>query len=271
MKKIIISVSVLFILFIITGESNSRSNISLQLLGGLSFPAGNFGQQVPLIDTVRGVWPYQMKIAYSFGARGVLALKKDRKLNLTLGLNYSAFSNKQEVINIYATTGGGTSWTDKAGEGGNATVTFHPKVNIITLSAGVDYKFSPKETLDPFAGAEITANFFSGSFSFDQISTGIYTPADLTSTTRMGLQLTGGVEYRINENFGLLGGVRVNFANLIGKTSASKDIHTQNIELSDKGINANGTTSSALNITYIGIFLGINLYLKPAEGPKGTM
>jgi len=269
MKKKIFSISLLLCLLTHTPIIRAQSIISIQILGGISFPAGNFGQQVPLTDTVRAIWPYQMKMAYSIGARGILALKKNHKLNLTLGLNYSAFSNKQEVINIYATSSGGTAWQDRAGEGGTATITFHPKVNIITLSAGLDYKFKPKAKLDPFADIELTVNYFTGNFSFDQISNGIYSTADLSSTTRVGFQLTGGLQYDINDNFGLIGGLRVDFTNLLGKTSASQDIHTQNIELSDKGITASGSTSSALNIAYVGLFLGVNLYLNSPENPPG--
>jgi opacity protein-like surface antigen len=272
MKSIIISLLLAIMLYCNSGRTYTQSNISIQITGGINFPAGNFGQQVPLLDTTRTLWPYQMKTAYSVGARGKIALKKDRKLNLTFGLNYSAFSNNQQVINIYATTGEGSSWTDRSGIGGTATVTFHPKVNIITIAAGIDYNFNPKSKLSPFADAEITANFFSGSFTFDETSQGVYAPVNLTTATRVGLQLAGGVEYRINENWGLLGGLRTNFANLIGKTAPPQDLHTQQIELGDKSGTVYGSSTPSLNIVYINIFVGVQLFLIPPEKqPPGKM
>jgi opacity protein-like surface antigen len=251
-----------------SGTLLSQSNISIQVMGGITFPTGNFKEEVPLVDTVRTIWPYQMSTAFTIGARGRIALQKSRKLNATFGVSYSSFSNNEQVVNIYASSGSGPTWNDRSGVGGVSTVTFHPKINIITIAAGIEYDLKPAEQWDPFGFFDVTGNFFSGNFSFDGVSTGIYTPTDLKSATRIGLQLGGGVEYRINDDFGLLGGLRYHFTNVFGKTTSEIGAHTNVLELGDKAGSYNGIATPTKNISYLNIFIGASLYLRTHQTGK---
>lgn len=235
--------------------SGSQTKFHFYVYGGLSVPVGDFNQVVPLVDTVREDWPYQTKIAYNLGAMGMFPLDKKEKWNLTFGLTYTAFRNNIAVVVPGSSTGGGLD--NEVSPGGN--VNFNPKIDLFTLSLGAGYDFSPKNDLHPMLSLEATGNFFSGSFNFDATSSA-YTSANLKSSFRLGLQFGGALEYKINPNYGLYGGIKYNLANLIGRT-ADNSTQTASIALGDKEHSENGVTRSSKTISYFQISVGLALYL----------
>lgn len=259
-RILIVSILLLQISISINGQTKLHFIVS----GGLSLPLGDFKLEVPTVDTVRADWPYQTKIGYHFGAAGILPLDKRENINLSFGISYTSLSNNIGVITP-ATSNGGNNF-DNESQGG-VSVTFMPRINLYTINCGILYVFSPKNKFHPMFSLEGAINFFSGHFDFDQTSTSIYSRADLKSSIRFGLLFGGGLEYRIDKNFGIFGGMKYSIANLVGKTAENSSL-TSSIALGDKGHSENGMTRSTKNISYFQISLGVVLYLNKSAGDR---
>ena len=253
-KTIYIILSIVFLLA--AKVTYSQLNMRIIVSGGVSFPSADFKQDVPIVDTVREDWPYQLKIGYNLSAIGVLPLNKQKNINLTFGLTYTSLSNNVGVIAPVA--GGGNR--DNNGLGTGSDVTFMPKIALYTLNLGGVYIFNIKKQFKQMLSMDITGNFFTGNFDFDITNTGTYTPTDLKSTLRFGLQFGGALEYQINDNYGIYLGTKYNLANLVGRTA---DVSTQTISiaLGDKEHSENGIVRPSKTISYFQLSAGVVLYL----------
>ncbi len=258
-----------FILFsallLLVNLSYSQSKFSVILSGGYTAPLADFHTEVPLVDSVREDWPYQMKVAYNLGVQGTFPISKQKNLNLSLGITYTSFSNNIDIFVPNPTNGGGNV---DAGSDTGTTITFTPKINLFTLNLGLLYKFNLDKKLRPMLSFDLTGNLFSGTISFSNAPTSLYTQSDIKSAFRMGFQLGGGLEYLINDYFGLYGGMKYNMANLIGKTADNSTL-TASIALGDKEHTENGITRSSKTISYFQISIGGVLYFQsPGEQKK---
>ncbi|MFI5144273.1 MAG: opacity family porin [Ignavibacteria bacterium] len=216
----------------------------------------------PLIDSVREDWPYQMKVAYNLGAVGLFPITKQRNLNIMFGITYTAFSNNIDIL-----VPAGTGSNIDAGADTGTTITFNPKINVFTLNLGLLYKFNLDKKLHPILSFDVTGNFLSGTVNFSNSPSKLYTSTDIKSAFRGGLQFGAGLEYMINDYFGLYGGMKYNFVNLIGK-QADNSTQTISIALGDKEHTENGVTRSSKNISYIQISVGASLYFQPPGEQK---
>jgi hypothetical protein len=245
------------LIVLLVNNSSSQSKFSVFLFGGYTAPVGDLHTEVPLLDTVREDWPYQMKVAYNLGAIGMYPITKHKNLNLTFGITYTAFSNSIDIL--VPTTGIGGNID--AGADTGTTITFNPKIHIFTLNLGVLYKFNLDKKLRPMLSFDLTGNFISGSIDFSSSPTSLYTSSDVKSSLRGGIQFGGGLEYLINDYFGLYGAIKYNLVNLIGKTG-DNSLQTASIGLGDKQHTENGITRSGKTISYLQISIGASLYFQ---------
>ncbi len=256
MKKIIAFRFI--ILFFIVYSSNliiSQPKITFNISGGYSMPLQDFKTAVPGNGTDSTLFPYELRNGYNFGAVGKLAIGKKGNIKLILGFNFNGFTNSVDLPNVYYPEN-------------NYRVTFISHVNIITISLGGEYDFLPKGKINPFAGLDITANIWNGSFRFDNSgdTLPLYYPVNMKSEARFGLQVGGGVEYSLGKEIGIVAGFKYNAANLVGKGhSDASAIQPTEVALNDKAFNG----SPAKNISYLQIYGGISFYFAyPPGNPK---
>lgn len=136
-------------------------------------------------------------------------------------------------------------------------------MNMLTTSLGIEYAFQPKEKYNFFIGTDLTANFFSGSFNYEPPLTGI-PDISLEPATRFGLQFNLGTEAALNENIGIVVGMKYHLANLIGKdsdTSTFSVLLPNERPLNDGEYTYAGNTVSAKNISYVQFYAGIIFFL----------
>lgn len=253
---IIKNLILIFLALIITiSSSNSQPKMSIFIFGGYSTPLGDFKQDVPEFNYIRANWPYQTSAAYNLGAIGILPIEKKRKLNLSFGITYTAFSHNITVYDSTTPSGGGIDNLST----GFSQVTFSPKINLFTLNFGIAYVFNPEKAFHPWVLLDATGNFFSGQFNFDKTTNG-YSSSDLKSEIRLGLQFGGGLEYKINNDIGVFASIKYNLANLIGK-SAENSESTSSVALGDKSHTEFGTSFGNRSISYLQMSVGIVLYL----------
>ena len=251
----------LLILCFCVYNSSSQSKFSVLVSGGYTAPLGDFHSEVPLVDSVREDWPYQMKAAYNFGVLGLYPITKQKNLNIAFGITYTAFSNSIDILVPSSGTGGNID----AGVDTGTTLTINPKIHMFTVSLGVLYKFGLNKKLRPMLSFDLTGNFLSGTVDFTSSPTSLYTSTEIKSAFRGGFQLGGGFEYLINDYFGLYGGLKYNLVNLLGKSSENST-QTASITLGDKSHTINGISRPNRTISYIQISFGASLYFQnPGE------
>ncbi|RPI13470.1 MAG: hypothetical protein EHM58_18415 [Ignavibacteriae bacterium] len=239
-------ISLLFIsLLLITSNIYSQPVFTFHITGGYSIPLGDFINDVEKSDTTPANWPYLMKNGYNFGADGNFAFGKKKNIRAAFGVNYSSFHDKGDIVNT----------------GDTALITeLKIAVNILTVSLGVEYAFTPKEKSSPFLGLDFTANFFSGDFEFFPGS-----PRDVRTSikpaTRYGIQVNGGVDVLFNKYIGAVFGIKFNWPNLFGKEYTEIGVLQNEVALNDKEHVENGIAKDARNIMYFQPYLGFSFLL----------
>lgn len=162
--------------------------------GGIGYvsPAGDYGGATT--DYYAGT---------KYGLSGGLNLHAKARLNLFVlrlaaEAGYSSFSN---------------SGNSEAGKG---------KVDIsqsvFSLRLGPEYHLSlPAMPLTPYAGVHLALNNFSGETTFNGVSNVPSGTFSLSSTTRLGLGISGGVIYSLNPLMSLDIGITYSMMNLFGQ------------------------------------------------------
>ncbi len=240
MKKYQFLLIILASLLIMSGKIYSQPKFTIHVTGGYSAPLGDFKQP---LDTVPEGFPYMMKTGFNFGIDGKLALGKKGNFRVVLGATYNMFSN---------------SGTTPVGD-------FHPKVNILVISLGGEWAFSPTKKVNPFLGLDFTGSFFNGSFDL---------PNDphtkLRSETRIGIQPGAGLDFALSKNVGAVVGIKYHIVNLLGAGADNEsEIAANEVDLGDKAHTlADGTTSTAKTVSYFQAYGGISFYF---GAPKRTM
>ena len=219
----------------------------VHIIGGYSQPLSDLKGSIPVFDTMqnsRANYPFQMKNGFNFGADVKLALGKQRNIRVVFGLNYNVFKNSADMPDIYYP---------------NESVTFKTKVNILGLSLGGEYAFLPKKNVNPFIGFDLTGNFWSGSFSWDNSGdSAAYTILSLKSAARFGLQFGGGLDIKLGKEEGIVAGIKYNFTNLTGKGYTDPlSFGSSEISLNDKASGIN----PARNLNYLQFYIGISMFL----------
>lgn len=241
-----IKLSVIFISLIFIGSSlYSQPRLIFHITGGYTIPLGIFTGTIEKTDTMPSEWPYLMKNGYNFGADGKIAIGKKRNIRITFGVNYTSLHNKGDLVIL-----GDTSQISE----------FKPNINILTLSLGAEYAFTPKEKSSPFLGFEVTGNFFSGNFDFSPMLKGNYVTS-LKPESRYGLTINGGIDISFSRYIGAVFGIKFNWTNLFNKGSDNTAVKITETGLGDEEHMVNGNTRAARNITYFQPYIGVSFLL----------
>ena len=246
------SVIIAVVIILNSSDTFSQAKFVLNVTAGYSQPVGNFRNPIELNDTIADQWPYLMKTGYNIGMTGKWSINKTGNFKLVFNLEYEGFKNWGDIYsNVY---------TEEDGKGSSepGTVYFLPDVSIIVASIGYEYDFKPKSSINPFAGLDLTANFFGGNFGSNPSSN--FPKNQLKSETRIGIQLGGGVDFNFNDYVGVVCGLKYNMANLFGKGDFESDISSNQFSLND---NAGGR-----NISYLQFYAGVSFYIGDLSSQK---
>lgn len=133
------------------------------------------------------------------------------------------------------------------------------------VGAGLQYYFSTRYHILPFAGLELTYNYIWGSYVQNpRIVVGNY-PAgqktfDINGTSRFGFGVILGSEIRVDKYLGFVLGINYKFTNLLGKNSErSTEPNTINL-LDKKETSLNSKLNCSRNIEHLEFYLGFVLF-----------
>ena len=214
MKK---TYSILFSLLTILLLNNvnvSQTKFNVIITGGYSLPAADLRGDYP--DTLSsGLLNFTKagtlltKGGFNIGLTGKYTVDTTGKARVTVSLTNNSLSGSQDYSRP------------------NGVLSYKNKVNIFSVSAGIEYNIFPKKKFSPFVGLDISANFFSGKIegSGDTIQI-----VNRKSESRIGVTVNGGVDIKLNNSINLVAGVKYVMANLIGKKT---DITTTTSTISD--------------------------------------
>ncbi len=254
--------SIIFITILLFASTSvfAQPKITVHLTGGYGTPLGDFKTDVPPTSPVSednradADWfPYYTKHLVNFGADGKLAFGKKGNARVVLGLTYNMFSNSTDaVFRINA-----------ANE--LAVTSFKPKVNVMSIYLGGEWAFAPTQKVNPFLGAGLAGNFFSGEFEFGREvrvkgaqRTG---PMDMKSETRIGIQFDGGVDFRMSESVGFIVGLKYHMINPIGKGADDpSEVGANEIDLGDEEHTEDGMSFPTRSINSFNGYAGVSFY-----------
>ena len=145
-------------------------------------------------------------------------------------------------------------------------------IRIIDLSLGLQYYFTSKHSLLPFAGFEVNYNYIWGFYEQTPITVpgnaGSHaTMFEINPASRVGIGIGTGMNYRISNHLGFVFGMKYKIANLFGKKSDKTQSSSINpadknkMNLMDKSapeLNSNINTSR--NISYLQFYIGFTVF-----------
>lgn len=235
-----------------------QSKYSVSFYGGYSLPLADLKGSFP--DTLSEGNYLNFKKSntlltssgFNIGAVGKYTVDTLGKARLTAGINYNTFSGSKDYPRL------------------NGTLTYKNTLNIITVSAGAEYNFFPSKKINPFAGIDLTANFYSGKIEASGDSTFKITRKN---ESRFGVIINAGAEYKLSKSLSVIGGVKYALTNLIGRKSDAEitlppvtddeepgsTIGSKELPLND----AETPTNLAKSIYYIQFYAGVTFYFGP--------
>jgi|SRR4030095_1698715 len=255
MKKfnaILLLVGILFSLHSI--NTFAQPKVTVNITGGYGVPLGDFKIEVPTDRRADAdTFPYFTKQLINFGAAGKLAIGKKGNFRVVLVLGYNMFSNNTDAIFRADSTGT------------LVTTTFKPKVNVLSVNLGGEWAFMPKGKVNPFIGARIAANFFSGEFEFGQ---SVFVkgaqrdaPMDMKSETRIGFIFDGGVDFMLSKQVGAVIGLNYHLINPLGKGADDpSEVGENEIDLGDAEHTEDGQTIGPRSISSFNGYVGVSFY-----------
>lgn len=249
MKKLVALFVILAAFLSLNNVTFSQPQLKLHITGGYNLPLPDFKGEQTFTTIEENT--YGMKQGFNFGADAKYYLGKKRNVGITLGLNYNMFSNNVD------STLNNTAYSQKN------------KINIFQAALGIEYAFMPKGKTNPFIGAGVTGNFFSGSGKIEPSDTSFF-ETELKSESRFGVRVGAGIDFAFSKSVGAVIGVNYNIANLIGKDTVSSTTSGKVITtgLNDKEFTAGTTTFKSRNISFLQLYAGLSFYFNQ---PKKTM
>lgn len=241
-KLIIIAI---FTIITINNISLSQPSATVQMIVGYSLPIGdlkgNFGETR---STLTGNGnpdsnTYFMNSGINYGIFIKIPVSKKSKFNINGGVAFNIFSNSAEYNE------------------GTGSVTIDLKQSILGVTLGSEYNFATKNSkVNPFIGAELSLNFFSGKYVEDYIdSTETLT---LNSAVRGGINISAGVDFVLHNNIGAVLGAKYSIANLVGRDY--KEDTRRNYNLNDKSYVNGNVSYPAKSITFLQLYGGVSFY-----------
>jgi hypothetical protein len=223
------------------GVLSTKPEFILGAIGGGSIPLAELKGDVSTISLTNGATSapsYFEEWGYSLGVFGKLPVGKTENIRINISLIYNRFFSS------------GTDSSDQ--------VTIEPNLNIFQAGLGAEYAFTKIGNVTPFIGAEFTANIFGGSIDFIGSGSSSGISYNYNRNVRYGFWAGAGIEYFMNKSFSLIGGVKYNMANLIGKDRDETGAH----DLDDEAFTLNGVSIKQKNISFINIYAGVALYIR---------
>lgn len=210
MNKTLVAVLALLLL---TAYSLSQKKFTVNVYGGYTMPLSDMKGTFP--DTlgfdIRRSKTLLTSFGINAGVQGKYVVDSLGNARVTGALNYNTFSGSQDY---------------KVASG---IMTYKNRVNIITLSAGMEYVINPLKKYVPFIGLEIAANFYDG--MVEGTGDSIFT-LNRKSETRFGVVGNAGVELKFWKSTGIVIGIKYAMTNLAGKKS---EIIKTNTPIQDTG------------------------------------
>ncbi len=233
-----LSALILVAALVFSFSGNSYAQYTIQLTGGYNMPLPDLKGTWP-DDSTKNPQPYYQKNGFNFGAVGKWHIDKKRNFGVTLSLSYNMFSS---------------------GDITYAGATATQKINFFQAAVGGEYTFLPKGKVNPFIGAEFTANFFSGKSTYTPTG-GTATEFTLKSASRFGFNVGFGFDFSLHKQIGIVVGGKFHMPNLIGKSYDSTLTSTTEYSLNDKEYTSGNTTWKARNMMYFQFYAGVSFYL----------
>jgi opacity protein-like surface antigen len=198
MKKIKFVLASLFLLVFIQMFAASQVKFSVGPELGVTIPVGDYSGTT--IDYYNGT-AYGLSPGINFGVVFKAALPV---ISFRVAANFSSLKN----------TG-----NSEPGQG-SVTVKHH----LFMLSAGPEFVINlPGSPVKPYLGADLLFTSFSGETSFQGVARVPSGPFEMSSASRIGLGVGGGVEFSIGKKYLLDLGFRYNIHNLFSKSFSGGD------------------------------------------------
>jgi hypothetical protein len=131
--------------------------------------------------------------------------------------------------------------------------------NVFTFGAGVENSFTPSYRFKPVAGLSLIASVINGSAVLEEPDESNIKAVDIKSAFRLGLALYSGIEYLLNNRYGLNFGLRIVDANLWLKSSNVSDVPGE-IYLNDARVIPRIPFSGFRQFAWGEIYCGVNYY-----------
>ncbi|RPI14486.1 MAG: hypothetical protein EHM58_16370 [Ignavibacteriae bacterium] len=239
-KKSIIFIAI--ILGLMQVQAYSQAKATVHLNGGYNVAIGDLKGD---FDNLADSNTYLMHNGYSFGFIIKKAYGRGGNLRGTGNINFSVFSQSKHVEEELVTK--------------DAELT----MNILTIGFGGEWAFAPKRgKLNPFVGAELCFNYFTGSlvWSDDYVADSLDQSADLSMkpSLRFGVQIGGGIDFQIHQSIGFITGVKYSWTNILGK-KWERDSPSE-YKLKDGEYTEGNYHLPARNITFLQIYGGFSYY-----------
>lgn len=194
LKKI---AAILILLLIFASVTKSQPVVTVSLTGGLTVPLGvlnskfgnTYNEFAPKTDET-----YYLTSGFNYGINLKRGFGKRRIFRITGELNFTVMGQSRDYD----------------------TGTIKLRQSFLSIGIGGEWNLAPRRGwFNPFAGAEIDANFFSGNLQQVLLSTtNTYT---MNSTVRFGIALGGGLDIQFHQSVGAIIGLKYFMANIFGK------------------------------------------------------
>ena len=219
----------------------SKAEFILMLSTGALLPLNDLKGDLSTVSLTNGATSsrgYYEKWGFSIGLIGKLPAGKKGNFRPKISLFYNSLNN---------------SGSDSTG-----TVTIEPVINMLQVSLGLEYVIMKSDKFLPFIEADFAANILTRSITFTEGTNSFSFTANYNRNVRYGFGAGAGVEYQINKTYSLIGGIRYNYANLIGKESDNTGAH----DFNDAAHTVNGFAIDQKIMTFISAYLGVSLNIR---------
>ena len=129
---------------------------------------------------------------------------------------------------------------------------------VYTVGIGVENSFTPSYKFKPVVGLSFIASVISGSARLEYPEN-VYTDLDIKPAFRLGLSVCSGIEYLLNNKYGLNCGIRVVHANIWLKDTKVSD-NPNEIYLNDKRVVPRIPYSGWRQFAWGELYAGVNYY-----------
>lgn len=216
----------------------SQPKATVQFFGGYTAPLGDykgtFGDSTITPYTSDSL-TYLMQSGINYGVSFKKPVTKKSNIYITASLAFNSIGQNKSF----------------------KTLTVKLRQSIFSFAMGAEFQVAPvKSKINPFAGAELTANIFNGSLTQSNSTTTL--TLNMRGAFRLGFMVGGGVDFAFHQNVGLIVGVKYAYTNVIGK---KYEADTENdYGLNDAEYTINGAVYPSRKIQFLEFYGGVSFY-----------